>query len=105
MATKKIALDSYHWLNTYGRMQVEMACIGVPTVGTTCVHAQTILWPDLTTEPNDVWAQRGLIEKLLSSRGFYRDCVDKAQSLVGEYSYDRSKEKFLEMIGVEDAEN
>lgn len=92
------ALDSYHWIHSYGRFQVDNAAFGIPTVGTNIVSSQAELWPDLTTDPGDVSAQAELLRRLFDDEDFAVECCDKAWDRVQRYGYQACKEAFLGLI-------
>ena len=94
----KILLDSYHNIHTYGRNSVDCACLRVPVIGTNLVHAQNILWPQLTTEPNDLIHQRDLVARLKSDQDFYKEVTDYAYDNVDQFGYQSSLEKFQKMV-------
>jgi hypothetical protein len=94
----RVVVDSYHNMHTYGRNIVDCACLKVPVIASNIVHAQPILFPELTTEPNDVLAQRGLLKKLISDEKFYLDVVNYAYDKVDGFGYESSMTKFEQMI-------
>jgi glycosyltransferase involved in cell wall biosynthesis len=94
----RVVVDSYHNMHTYGRNAVDCACLKVPVIGSDVVHAQKILFPELTTEPNDVLEQRSLLKKLISDEKFYREVTDYAYEKVDIFGYESSAEKFENMI-------
>jgi len=98
MSRKKVLVDSYHKLHTYGRSPVDCACVGVPCVGTTWTYAQTLLWPNLTVEPGDIYGQQKLIEKLMTNDEFYDDCVAKAKEVLPMFSYKERKKEFIKLV-------
>lgn len=94
----KIVVDSYHNMHTYGRGIVDAACLKVPVIGTNMVHAQTQLFPQLTTEPNDVLKQRELLRQLIADKDFYKEVTEYAYKAVETYSYESSLQKFKAMV-------
>lgn len=98
LAQAKVVIDSYHNFHTYGRNAVDCACLKIPCIGTDMIHAQPILWPDLTTKPNDVLGQRKILKRLISDKDFYARVVDYASEKVEDFSYSSSFEKFKNMI-------
>jgi hypothetical protein len=94
----KIVLDSYHNMHTYGRNVVDCACLKVPVVGTDQVYAQPILFPDLTTKPNDILEQRKLVARLKSDLDFYKKVTDYAFEKVDDFGYDASSQRFEKIV-------
>lgn len=91
-------VDSYHWMHTYGRGSADCACLGIPHIATRSTYLQSILWPDLTTEPGDVWEQRKLTKRILKDKGFYNACVDQAFETVNMLSYGERKTAFNNLL-------
>lgn len=98
LARQKVILDSYHRLHTYGRTAVDAACIGVPIVGTNWIHAQQLLWPDLTVECGDTIGQEKIIRQLMTDKEFYDNCVEQAWDKVQEFSYANKKIELLNKL-------
>jgi len=101
VARRKVALDTYHHVHSYGRFAVDNACIKLPTVGTDIVWSQKFLWPDLTTQTGDVFAQRELIKRLFADQEFYDHCTAYALDKVQTLSYENRKTALLELINAE----
>lgn len=95
---KKVLVDSYHRLHTYGRSAVDCACIGLPCVGSNWQWAQNLLWPSITTEPAYLQEQKELITKLMEDETFYRDCIDYADSKLDFFSYENRKQDLLNKL-------
>jgi len=95
---KKVCVESYHRIHTYGRTAVDNASLQLPTVGTDLVYSQEYLWPDLTVKSGDVLTQAKLINKLFKEKEFYLDCVEKAKEFVQRYSYENRKKELLEKL-------
>ena len=102
LAKKKLVVDSYHKIHTYGRSPVDCACIGVPCIGTNWTWAQKKLWPDLTVEPGYVYDQRLLVKKIMEDEDFYHSCVEKAKAQLDYFSYENRKKDFLTKLYGED---
>lgn len=100
MARHKVIIDSYEYIHSMGRVQIDGACLGIPVIGSANVEAQADLWPDLTTEPGDVGEQRELLCRLLTDSDFYQHCVDKAWGRVQDYSYDTITARLLEILSL-----
>lgn len=98
VSRKKVVLDSYHRVHTYGRTAVDNATLGIPTVGADWTCGQKILWPDLTTQCGDVYAQSELIKRLFTDENFYDDCVEKAAQVLPSFSYENKKKELLSII-------
>lgn len=98
VSRKKVVLDSYHRIHTYGRTAVDNACLGVPTVGADWTYAQKMLWPDLTAQAGDTLAQTVMVKKLFEDESFYLDCIEKAAETVEIFSYENRKKEFLEKL-------
>jgi hypothetical protein len=95
---KKIILDSYHRIHTYGRSAVDGACLQVPVIGSDWTHVQKMLWPELTVKAGDVFEQKRLIKKLMTDDSFYDDCVEYANEKVEIFSYENRKKEFLDIV-------
>lgn len=95
LARKKIIIDSYHKIHTYGRSSIDGACLQIPVVGTDWQWAQKYLWPGLTVQPGEVYEQQKIIEKLIRDESFYDDAVDFAISKLNYFSYSERKKDFL----------
>ncbi len=97
-----VVLDSYHYVHSMGRLQLDAATLGIPCVGTNIVASQGDLYPKLTTEPYDANGQKILINKLFKDRDFRDECIMYAHNRVRElYSLEaKQKElmKYLEVI-------
>jgi len=95
---KKVVLDSYHKIHTYGRSPVDNACIGIPNVGTDWTYSQKYLWPKLTTQPGYLRDQTELIKKLMTDNSFYKDVIDEATEKVKTFNYENRKKDFLNKL-------
>ncbi len=93
-----VCLDSYHKIHTYGRTAVDNACLQLPTVGADWTWAQKYLWPDLTAEAGDVYAQKQMIQRLFAEPEFYDDCVEKAMEKVELFSYENRRLDLLNKL-------
>lgn len=93
-----ICVDSYHRLHTYGRTVVDCAAIGLPLVGTKLQYLQNFLFPRLTTDPYDLYAQQDLVQRLVEDKIFYQEVVDFAYSKVDDYGFTKSVERFLAVV-------
>lgn len=94
----KVVLDSYHQIGNYGRSAVDNACLRLPTIATELCFSNGILWPELTTKPNDAYGQRELIKKLLTDREFYEKCTDYAYEKVDMFSYESCRKNMFEFL-------
>lgn len=95
---KKVMLDSYHKIHTYGRAAVDSACLQVPIVGSNWTYSQNYLWPKLTVEAGDVSKQKELIIKLFEDENFYDDVVEEAAEKVEMYSYENRVKALLDKL-------
>lgn len=98
VSRKKVVLDSYHKLHTYGRTAVDNASLMLPTVGTDWIWAQKFLWPELTVQCGDTWGQKKIIEKLFNDKAFYVDCAEYAKEKVEFFSYEQRKQELLNKL-------
>lgn len=98
LSQAKAVVDSYHNMHTYGRNVVDCACLKVPCIGSEVVYAQPILWPELTTKPNDVLGQRKILKHLIADKEFYKKVTDYAYEKVDQFSYNESFKNFEAMI-------
>lgn len=98
VSNKFAYVESYHSVHSYGRTQVENAVLRIPTIGANNITAQGQLWPSLTTEIGDVYAQRGLLNRLLNDNDFYWNACEYAGDAVGSFSYDNKKIEFLKRL-------
>jgi len=95
---KKVLVDSYHRIHTYGRSAVDCAAIGLPCVGSNWQWAQKFLWPNLTTEPSYLLDQKEIIIKLMEDDAFYKECLDYSDSKLDFFSYENRKNDFLDKL-------
>jgi hypothetical protein len=98
LAETAIALDSYHWFSNYGRTAVECACLRTPLVGTNCTNLQSVLFPEITAKKGHVDEQAEMLLRLIHDKPFYVETQKYAFDKVDEYGYDRSRERFIDMI-------
>ena len=101
MKSRKVMVDSYHFVNAWGRMQVECAVLGVPCVGTSAVKTQKDLWPGLTTAPADTYSQGRLIYKLMTDEEFRKDQLTFAAQRVNGYGFADRKRHLLKVLNEE----
>ena len=99
MASKRIAVDSYSH-SVSGRSTIELAALGVPTVGSRNIHAMTQLFPMTCIEQGDIGHGRELVRTLLDDKEFYKDVADGARSDVESFNYANAEHRFMEMIDV-----
>jgi hypothetical protein len=95
MSTKMAALASGLTTPKMGRLQMEHACLSVPTVGGENIYMQRMLWPTLTTLPYDVKAQRLQLKMLLDNPETYRKVCDYAYDAVEHWGLEESKKRLL----------
>lgn len=98
LSRKKVIIDSYHKIHTYGRSAVDGACLQIPVVGGSWQWAQKYLWPELTTEPGQVFEQQEIIRKLMTDDNYYDNVVEQALDKLNFFSYEERKKDFLEKL-------
>lgn len=98
VSRKRVMLDSYHKIHTYGRSAIDCACLGLPVVGSNWQWAQNYLWPDLTVEAGDIHKQKELIIKLMEDDDFYKKCIEKADSKLSFFNYENRRNDLLNVI-------
>lgn len=91
-------VDSYHGVPAMGRIQMENAVLGVPTIGTSDVYMQKHLWPGLTTDSFDVPTQRHLLERILDDTSFREAQKNDARAAVQPYGLQESKGRFEALV-------
>lgn len=98
-AAQQLAMvDSYHGLPAEGRIQMENAALGVPTIGARSVRMQELLWPQLSTNDYDVGRQRRLLARVLSDAAFRDGVITNAQAAVAEFDLNASKTRLMNLI-------
>lgn len=99
LSSSFLALES-HTLRAYGRFTCDCAALGVPCVGSSNIAAQNRLFPDLTTDTNNVHAQHHRLQKLFDDKDFYRECAIFAKRNLDSWaSFKASREHFESMVG------
>ena len=87
---------------TWGRYSLDFAALGIPVVGSYRQFTQSILFPSLCFEPYLETGQAvEAAKRLMVDRDFYGDVARYADSLLGYFDLDASRErmeKFLEEI-------
>lgn len=82
-----------------GTFSLNCAYFGVPCIGNYKVDTQKICFPDLSVDPEDVYAARKLIIKLKTDSSFYNECSNNAKILYREnYSIDIWKKKMFNIL-------
>jgi len=97
IASKWIAVDGYHHIHSIGRLAIDNACIGVPTVGASSTYGQSILWPTCTVESGDMQGQREIVRRLFADRKFYDEAVAYASEKIELFSYDAARQNMIEI--------
>ena len=95
---KKVLVDSYHRIHTYGRSAVDCAAIGLPCVGSNWQWAQTLLWPNITTEPAYLQQQKEIVIKLMEDDVFYKEQIEYADTKLDFFSYENRKKDLLDKL-------
>ena len=94
-----IAFEPYQ-IHSAGRFTIDMACLGVPSVGSNMVYSMRKLWPELMVDAFDVYEARAKINKLLDDKEFYDDCVRFADETVEFYGHAASSARFMKALEV-----
>lgn len=103
MAHAFLAYDSYTH-HVCGRTAIEFAALGVPCIGYENVWAQEKCFPQLTVPTGRADMARELVFRLLEDSIFYEEVAKEAQIAVEFFGWDIARKRFLEMLGVEDAD-
>jgi len=98
MSEMWVAVDLYTH-HVQGRTTMELAGLGVPCLGYRNVDAQARCFPDMTANYGDIVRLRRILARLVGDTEFYAKTAEKARTEVEFYNYERSKERFLRMIG------
>jgi len=102
-AQRYVSLDSCNMIHTFGRMQVENAALGIPTVGTENVEAQKFLWPRLVTKAGDAVKQAELVARLFDDTAFYDEVVKYAAIHARWYSHENAKKQLITHLYTKDS--
>jgi hypothetical protein len=85
--------------NTPGRLQGEAAFFDIPVVGSSRLELQEELFPDLSVEPFALEDALDCSLRLLEDPEWGRKIAEDAHSLlVKEYNYDKSRERFNDLM-------
>jgi len=95
---RKCIVDSYHWVNSWGRLPIECAVLGTPCVGSSACHTQAALWPSLTSAPGDTCMMRGHIERVMEDEEFRKEALDYARAHVNTYGLSNRRLRLLEEL-------
>ena len=95
------AIDHYSY-NLQGRSAMELAALGIPTLGWDTVDAQRRCFPSLTSDTGDVKHQAELMDRLINDNDFHIEAVVEAQKNAEYYSFAACKTRFMKMIGGSD---
>jgi len=104
-AQQLVMVDSYHGIPAAGRIQMENAIFGVPTIGTKDIYMQELLWPSLTTDSFDIAQQRAALINLVGDEDIYNHVITNAFTAIKRYGLAESKERMLDMIRSTDNES
>lgn len=101
LSKARVVLDIVSGYHNQGRVPEECACLRVPCVGSNFSYAQKLLFPKLTTSPNDIRSQRALLDKLLDNDGdndFYKEVVEFAYKKVEFFNYENCKKRLIKSL-------
>lgn len=86
-------------LYTYGRFPLDMAALGIPTIGSDRNHTNRILWPQLTVDPiRGIHAAHKLATRLINDKDFYLSQINSAREALSQFSPDNAKNRLLTTI-------
>ncbi len=97
-ANQMYAYDGYQMIHSTGRLQLDNAILGIPTVGSESVYNQKKLFPKLTTTPWNLKDQINLLQRLIDDRDFWEETVNEAWDNVQELNYANRKIALMEVI-------
>jgi len=83
---------------SFGRVPIELAALGVPTVVSNTIGAANKLFPYTSVDPFDVIGAEKLFIKLITDLDFADKVIMHAHSNCGYYSLQSSHARFVEMI-------
>jgi len=92
-----LAIDAYTH-HVFGRVTVELACLGIPTIGYDNVYAQGWCFPELTIRQGDIVGARQKVRALIEDRGFYEAIMNQGREQARAFNYESSKSRFLNMV-------
>lgn len=86
-------------LYTYGRFPLDMAALGVPTIGSNRNQTNKILFPELTIDPiKDISRAHQLATRLLDDEAFYTNQVESGRKALSIFSPDIARSRLLAII-------
>jgi len=85
-------------MHVLGRFSLEMACLGIPVVGTKLSFGNLVCFREISHNPWSFNKLRESVEKLLSSDKFYQEVVDFASQRVEYFNYRNSRERLLKSL-------
>lgn len=86
-------------LYTYGRFPLDMAALGIPTIGSDRNHTNRFLWPRLTVDPiRGIPSAHKLASRLINDKDFYLEQIHSAQEALSQFSPDNAKNRLLNII-------
>ena len=97
MGSKYMAFDAYR-LHVFGRMAIELAMLGVPTIGYSTGWMQRELFPELTIHTGELQRGRELAERLVEDEDFYS--AVSAHAMEGSEAFDETlaQARFLALV-------
>ncbi len=86
-------------LYTYGRFPLDMAALGIPTIGSNRNQTNKILWPQLTVDPiKEIPLAQKLALRLIDDRKFYIEQVESGLFALTQFDPDDAKNRLLNII-------
>jgi len=99
VAKSYVALDTYQ-MHVWGRAVIDLACLGVPVVGSSYIEAMHRLFPKLVVDPYDIAAMRKKLNTLVTNKKLWNECREYAEEQVEYYSLANSRERMLKALEV-----
>ncbi len=86
-------------LYTYGRFPLDMAALGVPTIGSNRNQTNKVLFPELTLDPiKDISRAHQLAARLISDETFYSRQVESGRKALSLFAPDIARSRLLAII-------
>lgn len=82
----------------YGRVPIEFAGLGIPSVVSNTIGASEVLFPYTSVDPFDVKGAEKLFKKLVSDTDFSDLVIRTAHEGCGNYSLTNSHQRFMQML-------
>lgn len=86
-----------HLFHSYNRTGVELACLGIPSVGSDRSYSLNICYPKTVCNPLDFKKTKELFKKLERDK-FRQEVVDYAREKSEFFNYKNSKERYIKML-------